>query len=45
MILENKNVRYMNLKELRIIRKSKKYPKIVVKKGIGKALAVPPGAT
>ena len=39
MIVENKNVRFMKLKELRIILKTQKYPKMVVQKGIEKALA------
>ena len=41
MIVENKNVRYMKLKELRTIFKTQKYPKMVVEKGIEKSLAVP----
>ena len=41
MIVENKNVRYMKLKELKTILKTQKYPKMVVEKGIGKALAIP----
>ena len=41
MIVENKNVRYMKLKELRTILKTQKYPKMVVEKGIEKALAIP----
>ena len=41
MIVENKNVRYMKLKELRTILKLRKYPKMVVEKGIEKALAIP----
>ena len=41
MIVENKNVRYMKLKELRTILKTQKYPKMVVEKEIGKALAIP----
>ena len=41
MIVENKNVRYMKLKGLRIILKTQKYPKMVVEKGIEKALAIP----
>ena len=41
MIVENKNVRYMKLKELKTILKTQKYPKIVVEKGIEKALAIP----
>ena len=41
MIVENKNVRYMKLKELRTILKTQKYPKMVVEKGIEKARAIP----
>ena len=41
MIVENKNVRYMKLKELRTILKTQKYPKMTVEKEIEKALAVP----
>ena len=41
MIVENKHVRYMKLKELRTILKTQKYPKMVVEKGIEKALAIP----
>ena len=41
MIAENKNVRYLRLKELRAILKTQKYQKMVVEKGIEKALAVP----
>ena len=41
MIVENKNVRYLKLKELRAILKTQKYPKTVVEKGIEKALAIP----
>ena len=41
MIIENKNVRYMKLKELKTILKTQKYPKMVVKKGIERALAIP----
>ena len=41
MMVENKNVRYMKLKELRTILKTQKYPKMVVEKGIEKALAIP----
>ena len=41
MMAENKNVRYMKLKELRTILKTQKYPKMVVEKGIEKALAIP----
>ena len=37
MIIENKNLRYMELKELRAILKTQKYPKMVVEK----ALAIP----
>ena len=40
-IVENKNVRYMKLKELRTILKTQKYPKMVVEKGIEKALTIP----
>ena len=40
-IVENKNVRYMKLKELRTILKTQKYPKMVVEKGIEKSLAIP----
>ena len=36
---ENKNVRYMKLKELRKILKTQKYPNMVVEKGIEKVLA------
>ena len=39
MIVEN--VRYMKLKELKAILKTQKYPKMVVEKGIEKALAIP----
>ena len=39
MIVENKNVRYLKLKELRAIFKTQKYPETVVEKGIEKALA------
>ena len=42
MIVENKNVRYMKLKELKTILKIQKYAKMVVEKGIEKALAIPP---
>ena len=41
MIVENKNVRYLKLKELRTILETQKYLKIVVEKGIEKALAIP----
>ena len=41
MIVENENVKYMKFKELRKILKTQKYPKMVVKKGIEKALAIP----
>ena len=41
MIVENKNVRYMKLKELRTILKTQKYPKMVLEKGIEKSLAIP----
>ena len=41
MIVDNKNIRYMKLKELRTILKTQKYPKTVVEKGIEKALAIP----
>ena len=41
MIVENKNVRCMKLKELRTILKTQKYPKMIVEKGIEKALAIP----
>ena len=41
MIVENRNVRYMKLKELRTILKTKKYSKMVVKKGVEKALTIP----
>ena len=37
MIVENKNIRYMKLKELRTILKTQKYPKMAVEK----ALAIP----
>ena len=40
-IVENKNVRYMKLKELKTILKTQKYPKMVVEKGIEKALVIP----
>ena len=40
MTVENKNVRYIKLKKLGIILKTQKYPKLVVKKGIEKALAI-----
>ena len=41
MIVENKNVRYMKLKELRTTLKTQKYPKMLVEKWIEKALAIP----
>ena len=41
MTVENKNVRYIKLKELIIILKTQQYSKLVVEEGIGKALAVP----
>ena len=41
MIVENKNIRYMKLKELRTILKTQKYPKMVVEEGIEKAVAIP----
>ena len=41
MIVKNKNVRYMKLKELRTILKTQKYPKMVIEKEIKKALAIP----
>ena len=41
MIVENKNVRYLKHKELRTILETQKYLKIVVEKGIEKALAIP----
>ena len=34
MIVQNKNVRYMKLKELKAILKTQKYPKMVVEKKI-----------
>ena len=40
MVVENKIVRYMKLKELRTILKTQIYSKMVVEKGIGKALAI-----
>ena len=40
MIVENKNVTYMKLKELRTILKTQKYSKRVLEKGIEKALAI-----
>ena len=40
MVAENKIVRYMKLKELRTILKTQIYPKMVVEKGIGKALTI-----
>ena len=36
-----KKVRYIQLKELRTVLKTQKYPKIIVEKGIEKALAIP----
>ena len=41
MTVENKNVRYMKLKELRPILKTQKYPQMVVEKRIEKAFAIP----
>ena len=41
MIVENKNIRYMKLKQLRTILKTQKYPKRVVEKGIEKAVTIP----
>ena len=41
MTVENKNVRYIKLKELIIILKTQQYSKLVVEEGIRKALAVP----
>ena len=41
MIVENKNVRYMKLKELRTILNTQKYPKMVVEKGIEKVSQFP----
>ena len=41
MIVENKNVRFMKLKELRTISKTQKYSKKVVEKGIEKAVSIP----
>ena len=41
MIVENKNVRYLKLKELRAILKTQKYPETVVENGIEKTLAIP----
>ena len=40
MIVENKNVRCMKLKELTTILKTQKYPKMVVVEGIEKALSI-----
>ena len=40
MIVENKNVRYMKLKELRTISNTSKYPEMVVENGIEKAVAI-----
>ena len=45
MIVENKNVRYLKLKELRAILKTQKYPETVVENGIEKTLAIPQGHT
>ena len=39
-VVENKNVRHMKLKEPRTILKTQKYLKMVVEKGIEKALAI-----
>ena len=39
-IVENKNVRYLKLKELRATLKTQKYPETVVEKGIEKTLAI-----
>ena len=39
-VVENENVRHMKLKELRTILKTQKYLKMVVEKGIEKALAI-----
>ena len=41
MIVENKNVKYMKLKELRTILKTQKYLKMVAQKGIEITLAIP----
>ena len=41
MIVKNKNVRYIKLKELRTILKTQKYPKLVFQKGIEEALTIP----
>ena len=41
MIVENKNVRYIKLKELKTILKTQKYSKMVVEKETEKALAIP----
>ena len=41
MIVENKNVRYMKLKELKTMLKTQKYPKMAAEMGIEKALAIP----
>ena len=41
MIVKNKNVRYMKLKELRTILKTQKYTKMVAEKGIEKTLSIP----
>ena len=41
MLEENKNVRYMKLKVLRTILKTQKYLKMVVEKGIEKAVTIP----
>ena len=40
MIVENKTVRHLKLKELRTILKPQKYPKLVIEKGIEKDLAI-----
>ena len=40
MIVENKNVRNIKLKEQRKILETQKYPKMIVEKGIGKTLAI-----
>ena len=40
-IVENKNVRYMQLKELKKILKTQKYPKMVIERGSEKALTTP----
>ena len=41
MIVENKHVRYMKLKEQRTVLKTQKYPKMFAEKGIEKALTIP----